>query len=108
MIQIIEVPRVGTLNEGFTISRSSGFLPAESKKQVTRAFSSERFEAGEGDVVSIPGGAAHAVVNITDKPARQFILICRAGGRVSCWALRGHRTCVSGCPPWGTSLPCNV
>jgi hypothetical protein len=26
-------------------------LPAESKKQVTRAFSSERFETGEGDGV---------------------------------------------------------
>jgi quercetin dioxygenase-like cupin family protein len=34
-----------------------------------------RFEAEEGDVVSIPGGAAHTFVNITDKPARQFILI---------------------------------
>ncbi len=34
-----------------------------------------RFEAREGDVVSIPGGAAHAFVNLTDKPARQFILI---------------------------------
>ncbi len=33
------------------------------------------FEAGEGDVVSIPGGAVHAFANITDKPARQFILI---------------------------------
>jgi quercetin dioxygenase-like cupin family protein len=34
-----------------------------------------RFEVGEGDVVCIPGGAAHAFVNITDKPARQFIVI---------------------------------
>ena len=34
-----------------------------------------RFEAGAGDVVTIPGGTAHAFVNITDKPARQFILI---------------------------------
>ncbi len=34
-----------------------------------------RFEAGAGDVVTIPGGAAHTFVNITDKPARQFILI---------------------------------
>ena len=34
-----------------------------------------RFEAGAGDVVTIPGGAAHAFVNITDRPARQFILI---------------------------------
>jgi len=35
----------------------------------------ERFEAGAGDVVTIPGGAAHRFVNITDSPARQFILI---------------------------------
>lgn len=34
-----------------------------------------RFEVGEGDVVAIPGGAAHAFVNITDKPARQFVVI---------------------------------
>jgi quercetin dioxygenase-like cupin family protein len=34
-----------------------------------------RLIAGTGDVVTIPGGAAHAFVNITDRPARQFILI---------------------------------
>jgi quercetin dioxygenase-like cupin family protein len=28
-----------------------------------------------GDVISVPGGAAHGFVNITDKPARQFIQI---------------------------------
>ncbi len=35
----------------------------------------ERFEAGAGDVVTIPGGSAHAFVNIGDRPARQFVLI---------------------------------
>ncbi len=35
----------------------------------------EQFYAGEGDVVSVPGGAAHTFVNITDKPARQYIMI---------------------------------
>ena len=35
----------------------------------------KEFEAREGDVVSVPGGAAHAFVNITDKPARQLVLI---------------------------------
>lgn len=35
----------------------------------------QRFEAGEGDVVSIPGGAAHTFINMTDRPARQYILI---------------------------------
>jgi quercetin dioxygenase-like cupin family protein len=34
-----------------------------------------RFYAETGDVVSIPGGAEHAFVNVTDKPARQYILI---------------------------------
>lgn len=35
----------------------------------------EQFYAEEGDVVTIPGGAAHAFINVTDKPARQYILI---------------------------------
>ncbi len=34
-----------------------------------------RFYAEVGDVVSIPGGAEHGFVNVTDKPARQYILI---------------------------------
>jgi quercetin dioxygenase-like cupin family protein len=34
-----------------------------------------RFEAGVGDVVSVPGGAVHAFINITDKPARQLVLM---------------------------------
>jgi quercetin dioxygenase-like cupin family protein len=34
-----------------------------------------QFEAAEGDVVSVPGGAALAFVNVTDKPARQLVLM---------------------------------
>jgi quercetin dioxygenase-like cupin family protein len=34
-----------------------------------------RFHAEAGDVVTAPGGSAHAFVNTTDKPARQFIQI---------------------------------
>jgi quercetin dioxygenase-like cupin family protein len=34
-----------------------------------------RFYAETDDVVSIPGGAGHGFVNVTDKPARQYILI---------------------------------
>lgn len=34
-----------------------------------------RLYAEEGDVVCVPGGAAHAFVNVTDRPARQFITI---------------------------------
>ena len=37
-----------------------------------------RFIAETGDVVSIPGGVEHGFVNITDKPARQFIIIAPA------------------------------
>jgi quercetin dioxygenase-like cupin family protein len=33
------------------------------------------FFAGEGDVISVPGGTAHAFVNVTDAPAEQLILI---------------------------------
>ncbi|WP_233236375.1 cupin domain-containing protein [Bordetella sp. LUAb4] len=37
-----------------------------------------RFTANVGDVVTVPGGEAHAFVNITDRPARQFIQILPA------------------------------
>jgi quercetin dioxygenase-like cupin family protein len=35
----------------------------------------ERFEVGAGDVIAVPGGNAHGFVNITSRPASQFILI---------------------------------
>lgn len=35
----------------------------------------DRFQARAGDLVSIPGGAAHAFVNLGDRPARQLIVI---------------------------------
>jgi quercetin dioxygenase-like cupin family protein len=35
----------------------------------------ERFTADTGDVVTAPGGAAHAFVNLSDRPARQLIQI---------------------------------
>jgi quercetin dioxygenase-like cupin family protein len=37
-----------------------------------------RFYAKTGDVISIPGGAEHGFVNVTDKPARQYIIIAPA------------------------------
>ena len=37
-----------------------------------------RFFAEPGDVVSIPGGVAHGFVNVTDAPARQYILMAPA------------------------------
>jgi quercetin dioxygenase-like cupin family protein len=38
----------------------------------------QRFEARTGDVLSVPGGAAHTFLNITDKPARQLVMILPA------------------------------
>lgn len=35
----------------------------------------QRFEAGEGDTVSVPGGAVHAFVNISDVPGRQLVMM---------------------------------
>jgi mannose-6-phosphate isomerase-like protein (cupin superfamily) len=37
-----------------------------------------RFYAEPGDVVSIPGGMEHGFVNVTDSPARQYILMTPA------------------------------
>lgn len=37
-----------------------------------------RFYAEAGDVVSIPGGVEHGFVNVTDAPARQYIVIAPA------------------------------
>jgi quercetin dioxygenase-like cupin family protein len=37
-----------------------------------------RFYAETGDVISIPGGAEHGFVNVTDKPARQYIVFAPA------------------------------
>lgn len=34
-----------------------------------------RFEAEAGDMISVPGGAAHTFVNITDQPARQLVMM---------------------------------
>ncbi len=35
----------------------------------------KRFHAEVGDLVSVPGGAEHGFVNVTDRPARQLIMI---------------------------------
>jgi gentisate 1,2-dioxygenase len=34
----------------------------------------KRFHAETGDVVSVPGGAIHAFVNVADTPSRQLVL----------------------------------
>jgi len=33
------------------------------------------FEVEAGDVISVPGGASHAFVNVTSRPARQLVII---------------------------------
>lgn len=38
----------------------------------------KQFEVGEGELISVPSGTPHTFVNITDKPAHQFILILPA------------------------------
>ena len=35
----------------------------------------QRFEAGEGEIVSVPGGDAHGFVNISDQPSRQLVIM---------------------------------
>jgi quercetin dioxygenase-like cupin family protein len=35
----------------------------------------KRFTADTGDLVSVPGGAAHAFINVAEQPARQLTLI---------------------------------
>ena len=37
-----------------------------------------RLEAGAGDTISVPGGDAHAFINITGQPARQLVMILPA------------------------------
>jgi quercetin dioxygenase-like cupin family protein len=34
-----------------------------------------RFEAGAGELISVPGGDAHAFINITGQPARQLVMM---------------------------------
>jgi quercetin dioxygenase-like cupin family protein len=37
-----------------------------------------RFEAGTGEVISVPGGVAHTFVNISDQPAHQLVMMLPA------------------------------
>lgn len=86
----LRVPLPPPLSEGamsiIETENAPGFGPPLHRHRETEIFrvlegrylfecDGRRFEAGAGDVVTIPGGAAHAFVNITDRPARQFILI---------------------------------
>jgi quercetin dioxygenase-like cupin family protein len=68
---------------------ASGFGPPLHRHSETEVFrvlegrylfevNGRRLEAAAGDIVSVPGGDAHCFVNITDKPARQLIMILPA------------------------------
>jgi quercetin dioxygenase-like cupin family protein len=70
-------------------SNAPGFGPPMHRHRETEVFrvlegrylyevNGRRFEAVAGDLVSVPGGDAHAFVNITDKPARQIVLMLPA------------------------------
>jgi quercetin dioxygenase-like cupin family protein len=49
-----------------------------------------RFEAGEGDTVSVPGGAAHAFVNISSAPGRQLVMMIPGMDAYGFFAGLGH------------------
>ncbi len=78
----------GTLTLIETVNRP-GFGPPKHRHHETEVFrvlsgrylfevDDKRFIAETGDVVTAPGGAAHAFVNITDQPARQLVMIVPA------------------------------
>jgi quercetin dioxygenase-like cupin family protein len=67
-------------------SNAPGFGPPLHRHRETEVFrvlegrylyevNGRRFEAAAGDLVSVPGGDAHAFLNITDKPARQLVMM---------------------------------
>jgi mannose-6-phosphate isomerase-like protein (cupin superfamily) len=75
----------GTLTVIETIN-AAGFGPPLHRHSETEVFhvlegrylfevDGRRFEAGTGDMISVPGGAAHTFVNITDQPARQLVMM---------------------------------
>jgi quercetin dioxygenase-like cupin family protein len=85
----IHIPQIGltlTVLTAIETINEPGFGPPLHRHRETEVFyvlegrylfdvDGKPFVAETGDVVSVPGGVAHAFVNITDKPARQFIQI---------------------------------
>jgi quercetin dioxygenase-like cupin family protein len=85
---LVRVPPQATGGVSTSIERTNapGFGPSLHRNRETEVLyvleggylfqaDDKRITARVGDVVVVPGGAAHAFVNITDKPARQFIQI---------------------------------
>jgi quercetin dioxygenase-like cupin family protein len=67
-------------------ANAPGFGPPLHRRHETEVFrvlegrylyevNGRRFEAAAGDLVSVPGGDAHSFINITDKPARQLVMM---------------------------------
>jgi quercetin dioxygenase-like cupin family protein len=73
----------------------------------------KRFHAAEGDVVSVPGGAAHTFTNVSAQPSRQLVLMLPAMDAVAFFSGLG-RLMVAGRPdlptlnaygaPWGVEF----
>jgi quercetin dioxygenase-like cupin family protein len=98
-LPLVKIPALGlelavrlppeTSGKALTIietSNAPGFGPPLHRHSETEVFrvlegrylfevNGQRFEASPGDVLSVPGGDAHAFINITDKPARQLVMI---------------------------------
>lgn len=85
---LVRVPpdATGGVMTAIETTNAPGFGPPLHRHRETEVFyvlegrylfqvDTRRFIAGAGDVVTAPGGVAHAFVNVTDKPARQFIQI---------------------------------
>jgi quercetin dioxygenase-like cupin family protein len=97
--RILKIPALGlelavrlppeASGEALTIietSNAPGFGPPLHRHSETEVFrvlegrylfevNGRRFEAGAGELISVPGGNAHAFINITDQPARQLVMM---------------------------------
>ncbi len=73
IIETINAPGKGRRNTSIPRRRFFASSKADTSTKWTVGF-----YADAGVVVSIPGGAGHGFVNVTDRPARQYILIVPA------------------------------
>lgn len=86
----LTVPLSGSTNEGalevIETVNAPGFGPPLHRHAQTEVFrvlsgrflfevDGERFLAEAGDLVSVPGGAAHGFTNVGDEPASQLVMI---------------------------------
>jgi quercetin dioxygenase-like cupin family protein len=85
---LVRVPpqATGGILTSIETTNAPGFVPPLHRHRETEVFyvlegcdlfhvDDKHITAGIGDVVVAPGGAAHTFINITDRPARQFIKI---------------------------------